>query len=434
MINPQVTRLESGLQVVSIPMPASESVTVLALSNTGSRYETPEQYGIAHFFEHMVFKGTQSYPTAQDLAVSVDGIGANFNAYTSKEYTGYYVQSASRHFDLALDVVSDMLLTPQLRQEDIDREKGVIVEEINMYVDSPQRHINNLFEQLIYKGSGLEHDVLGSKETVTSLKTADFETFLHDWYDVSNLVVVVAGDAAVVSDSAFLENVGTAFSKAHAERRRQPDTTKHLAENPLSDQKLLINHRPTEQAHIVMGWPGLKRGHAQRYALTLLGTVMGGGMSSRLFSEVREKRGLCYYVYSDIDMYHDGGLVGAGAGVDPQRVDEAITVITDEWTEVVSGKKAITQDELERAKEHMAGKLALSLETSDGVAQYFGLKQLLEGEMPRIDEIIKRYNQVTLEEVQAVAEQLLQSGELRLGLIGPFENDEARFEALRARG
>jgi len=199
-------------------MPAVESVTVLVLCNTGSRYEKPEQYGIAHFFEHMVFKGTKKYPTAQILASTVDGIGADFNAFTGKEYTGYYVKAAAQHVGLALDVVSDMLLAPELRQVDIDREKGVIVEELNLYLDTPHRHIADLFDNMVYQGNGLEHDIVGNKSTIRSLKSDDFQTFLQSWYGLGNMLLVLAGDSQVVEDEATMDLIRAAFAKEAGER------------------------------------------------------------------------------------------------------------------------------------------------------------------------------------------------------------------------
>ncbi len=438
--------LDNGLPVLRVPMPAMESVSVLLLSNTGSRYEKPEQYGIAHFLEHMVFKGTKKYPDAQSLAEVVDGVGADFNAFTGKEYTGYYVKAASRHLELALDVVSEMLMMPRLRQADIDREKGVILEEINMYRDTPARHIGNLFEQMTYQGTGLEHDIIGLPETVTALKTADFKSFLQEWYGLPNMLLIVAGDERVVGDQAvrsakggarrsttslltkttsLLTKIELAFNKGQQERIQEKVAVRtQLEDQPYGTNRLHVEHKPTEQAHLVLGWPGLSRHDQQRHALSLLGIILGGNMSSRLFSEVREKRGLAYYVSTDIDLYHSRGNFGASAGVDTKRIEEAVTVILAEFNQLAAGKKPITQQELDRAKEYTAGKMALAYEDSLSVAQFYGMKQLLTDQIESPDEVLAKVRAVELEEVQQLVQQLVQPEEVRLALIGPYEDQE----------
>lgn len=439
MLKHYLTTLDSGLTVIRIPMASVASATVLVLANTGSRYEQSSQYGIAHFFEHMVFKGTEQYPDAQALAAVVDSVGADFNAFTGKEYTGYYVKAASEHLQLAVEVVSDMIMTPKLRQEDIDREKGVIIEELNMYVDTPARHIGNLFDQMMFSSSGLGHDIIGTKDTINSMTSDDFHGFLNQWYGLGNIVVMVAGDASLVDDPALLTNIETAFNKGDAATRasgKAPviDQLNETEKSPISDQKLLVEYRKTEQAHFVMGWPGLARTDSDRYALSVLSVILGGNMSSRLFTEVREKRGLCYYVHSDTDMYHNTGVFGASAGVDPSRVEEAIKVSIDQFTGLVTGQGSpISGQEVAKAKAYIAGKLALGLEDSESVAQYFGLKHILEGQIKTPEMVLELIDAVTLEEVQGVAQRLIQPGQLRFGIIGPFK-DKSVFEQLRAAG
>jgi predicted Zn-dependent peptidase len=421
MLNYLKTVLPSGLTVIRVPMPAVKSVTVLALVSTGSRYEPEKWFGISHFLEHMVFKGTQKYPDSQALAAAVDAVGAKFNAFTSKEYTGYYVKAASQHSGLALDFVSDQLLTPQLKQEDIDREKGVIIEEINMYADMPSAHIGNLFEQMVYQPSGLGHDVLGTKETVSSLTTQDFQSYLKQWYGLKNVVLILAGDDTVLSKESVLSEIETAFSKGNSKERQAEKFSDHLEKRPLSEERLLVEFKQTEQAHFIMGFPGISRSHKARHALSLLSVILGGNMSSRLFTEVREKRGLCYYVHSDTDFFHDCGLFGASAGVDPKRVEEAIKVTREEFLTVTTGQKPITALDLKTAKDYLIGKVIMDLEDSESVAQYFGMKQLLTGRVETPEELFAKFNAVTLEEIQGIADKLIQPDQLRLALIGPFK-------------
>lgn len=423
MIKYTVTQLTSGLTVVKLPMAIVSSVTVLALANTGSRYEQPEWQGIAHFFEHMVFKGTARYPDAQALAAVVDGVGADFNAFTSKDYTGYYVRAAAEHVGLALDVVSDMLLTPKLDQADIDREKGVIIEELNMYVDSPQRHIDNVFDQLMFSDPGLSHDIVGTKQTVQSFTSDDFRRFLHQWYGLSNLVLVVAGDASVVEGKKLDDQIDQAFSKPMAEPRvAKPADLRQFPTRVFGEERLKVVFRETQQAHFVLGWPGLERSHPDRYALALLSTVLGGNMSSRLFTEVREKRGLCYYVHSSEEHFHDVGVFGGGAGVDPTRTAEALAVTIGEFLAIGDGTKPVTEAELQRAKDYVVGKTILGLEDSESMAQYFGMRQLLRQEIETPAETLAKIKAVKLVDVHRIAQKVIKSDQLRLAMIGPFKH------------
>ncbi len=438
MTTPSLTKLSHGMEVLTIPMPTTPSVTVLLLGNTGSRYETPAQYGIAHFFEHMVFKGTLKYPDPQTLAVTIDAIGAQSNAFTSKEYTGYYIKAASRHLDIALDVLTDMLIRPLLKQTDIDRERGVIIEEINMYEDTPMQNIGNIFDQLMYRGSGLEHDVIGSKETVSAVNREDFIAFLRQFYHPSNLTLVIAGDESVVDPirlNGHLEQMLTEklleATMGNGElllpqERWSAETLLAKDEPMIGQEQLLVQTKTTEQVHLMLGWPGIKRGDERRYALGLLVTVLGGNMSSRLFTEVREKRGLCYYVHADADYFHDTGSVAAGAGVDPKRTQEAIQVIKDECLAVGEGRRPIDSQELERAKEYNIGSLQLSLEDSRSVAQFYGMRQLLRREIETPEEVVERLRKVTVEEVNSVAKELLLADQMRLAVIGGLKEEEMR--------
>ncbi|PIR61531.1 MAG: hypothetical protein COU66_03320 [Candidatus Pacebacteria bacterium CG10_big_fil_rev_8_21_14_0_10_44_11] len=425
-------QLKNGLSVLVVEMPGVHSVTSLVLCNTGSRYEDPHQAGIAHFFEHIVFKGTAKYSSPQLLASSIDAIGADFNAFTSKEYTGYYVKSASQHLESSLDVLSDMLLCPLIKQADIDREKGVIIEEINMYKDTPMRYVADLFEQMAYADFGLKHDIVGNKTTISAIKQSDFQTFLSSWYGLPNMLLVLAGDADVLHKDSTLKLVEEAFAKEPNQPRATTKVTieNYFSKQPLSVERLYIEHKQTEQAHLILGWPGISRHEdAMRPQLSILDTVLGGNMSSRLFSEVREKRGLCYYVRSDTDMYHEVGLVGASAGVDPNRVFEAIEVIMNEFAQLAQSKKPITAAELVRAKEYIRGTMTLSFEDSRSVAQNYGLKQLLLNKVETLEESLARIQAVTLEEVNQLAVQLFAKAKPKLTVIGPFDQRD-KFENL----
>lgn len=441
MFTHRLDTLTNGLPVLSIPMPAIKSVTVLVLANTGSRYESADKQGIAHFFEHIVFKGTEKFPTAQELSSYIDAVGADFNAFTSKEYTGYYVKAASQHTGLALDVISDMLLRPQIRQSDIDREKGVIIEEINMYADTPARHVGDLFDNLYFKGTGLEHDIIGSKETVSGISSEDFKAFLKQWYGYGNLLLVMAGDDTVVGQLDTFDLIETYFAKTGPMTEGRVIGKQNIAEIIASeattagdlpvDQRIHLAEKKTEQAHFVLGWPGIHRMDPRRYAVSLLSTILGGPMSSRLFIEVREQRGLCYYIHADTDLYHDRGVLGVAAGVDPTRITEALKVTLDEFYAVTDGRKPITAAELQRAKDYVAGKMVLGLEDSESVAQFFGMRQLLTNQISSPDEVLEKIRAVTLDEVNQVARELIVPDQVRLTIIGPYSTAEEFAQLLR---
>ena len=429
-MNPQFTKLANGLSVIIIPMKGVESLTVMALVNTGARFEPRGKEGLAHFFEHIVFKGTEKYPTAQKLSAAVDNLGADFNAFTNHEYTGYYVKAAAKHLTVALDVVSDLLLSPLIRPKDVEREKGVIVEEINMYHDTPIRHVDNLFSQLVYQGSSLGHNVVGTKQTVQAITSADFKTFIQQWYGLSNMVLVLSGKASAVENPATLKLIEKMFNKNQNGRRQQhQDIQPFLSDESLAAERFKLESRQTQQAHFILGWPGIKRNHPDRHTLSVLSVILGGNMSSRLFTEVREKRGLCYYIHSKVDQYHDKGLLGMMAGVDPARIIEAIQVSTDVFQRMADHSQKLTKTELKRAQEYLIGKLVLSMEDSDFVAQFVGLRKILLNKITTPQETIKKIQSVTLEQVMILAERLIKSGELRLALIGPYQ-DERKFTDL----
>jgi predicted Zn-dependent peptidase len=417
----QLDRLKGGLRVLRVPV-ETDSVMTLCLANTGSRYEKAAEWGIAHFFEHMVFKGTAKYPTAKEIAVKIDGIGANFNAFTSEEYTGYYIHGAARHLPLALDMVAEMLLQPRLDQAEIDRERGVILEEMNMYIDDPRSHLQNQFQQMVYAGSGLGHDVIGTKATVQAINREHFVSFLRSWYGLDNLVLVLAGRKKTLNDPDLLTQVAEIFGqKKYAPRAEAVSLHKWLRPDFRYGERLRVEFRETEQAHFILGWPSYKLGDERKYALGLLKVILGANMSSRLFTEVREKRGLCYYVGSFTETNRDSGQFGAMAGVSLTKIEEALRVTIGEFGQIAAGEKPITEDELQRAKDYVEGKTVLSLEDGVGVGESFGFQQLLEGKIELPHERWAKIKKVTVEEVMAVAADLVKKDELRLAVIGPYK-------------
>ncbi len=416
-----VSTLANDLTVLRVAMPGVKSVTALALVNTGRRYEEEKFAGISHFLEHMVFKGTDKFPTAQDVAAAIDDVGGEFNAFTGKEYTGYYVKLAARYLDTALDVVTDMLCVPTLRQEDIDRESGVIVEEINMYEDMPMRQIHSIFDKQIFADTNLEGEILGLKETVTALKSADFRHYMNEWYGFGNVVFIVAGDESVVGDDSVVTKIENLVKKGGEERKSSDH--KPFYGSKYAPKRKQIVYKKTEQAHFKMGFPAFSRSDERRYALTVLTTLMGTTMSSRLFTEIREKRGLCYFVKADTDFYQDVGVFTGYAGVDPKRVNEAVSTMKSEFLALLN-EKPVTEQEVASAKRNVIGQLFLELEDSQSVAIWYGMKQLLQGEIETEEEIVKRIEAVTLEDVQKLVHEIVREDNLHFALIGPFKEED----------
>lgn len=409
--------LANGMKLASVPMPSLNSVTVLAMVNVGSRFEKPELAGISHFLEHLPFKGTKNYPSSLALAEAVDGVGGKHNAFTGKEYTGYWVKVASGNLDLALDIVSDLLMQPLLPPEEIEKERGVIIEEINMYEDEPRAKVANLFDELVYAGSGLAGDVIGTKETVGKISLSDFKHHYDSWYAPSNVVVGVAGG---VDQETLTAKVEKAFSKGEV-RSGGGKPTYGMTQQ--TKPRIHVFHKDTEQAHFYLGYPSVSRQDPMRYAQSIFATLLGGNSSSRLFNEIREKRGLAYYAYASADIYHDNGSLYALEGVAISKVEEAIKVTLEEFEQAAQGK-SITNKSVAAAKEYLIGKTTLDLEDSASMASFIVRKLLLEGKTEPVEETLKKIQSVTVEEVKQVAKRILQPTSLNLSLIGPFKNPD----------
>jgi predicted Zn-dependent peptidase len=413
--------LDNGLRLLTAPMPQVPSTTCFVFLAAGSRYETPETNGIAHFAEHMFFKGTERRPTARDIGSEIDGIGGEFNAFTGKEYTGYYVRCAADHRPIALDVLTDMLRNSTFATEEIEREKGVIVEEMNMYFDSPREYVGGVYESLLYGDQPLGWDIIGRKETVRAATRETFLDYIGRWYRPSRMVVGIAGR---LGDDVRGE-VERLLGDLEPAETGEPEPVV-LSENGVGP-RVRVHTKQSDQAHLVLGVPSYPVGHPDRYVLQVLATVLGGGMSSRLFLEVRERRGLAYYVHGVNHSYTDAGSLHAQAGVDLNRVDEAVTTIVDQLKRLVD--EPVPSDELEKARSFAKGRFVLQLESPQGLILFGLRREVLEGEAVEPDEVVAEIDAVTAEDVQRVAQDILGNGGVHLALIGPFEDAE-RFEKL----
>lgn len=414
------TALSNGTRVVTAPMSHAQSVACFVMFAAGSRYETRDESGIAHFAEHMFFKGTERRPTARDIASEIDGIGGEFNAFTGKEVTAYYVKCAAETRDVALDVLVDMLRHSRFDAGEIEREKGVIVEEMNMYADTPRSYIGNVWERHLYGDQPLGWDIIGTEETVRAATRETFVGYLDRWYRPERTVVGLGGNVGEGLVDRLEALLGDAPATATGAARE--------LETGASGGVVRVHTKQSDQAHIVVGAPSYPIGHPDRYALQLVGTVLGGGMSSRLFTEVRERRGLAYYVFCGNSSYADAGAIAAQAGVDLNRIDEAIETIVHELRQAAS--EPVPAEELEKARAFAKGRFVLGLESPHGTIMFGLRREVLEGRTAEPDEVLAGLDAVTAEDVQRVAADVL-GGELRLALIGPFD-DPSRFEPLLA--
>lgn len=403
-------------------MPSFESATAMVMVGAGSRYETPKNTGISHFLEHMAFKGTTKRPSAMDIASLIDGVGGECNAFTSKEITGYYVKAAVSNVDLCLDVLSDMLQHSKFDQGEIDKEKGVILEEKNLYEDTPSRHIGDLYEILLYGDTPLGREIIGTKEVISGVNRQDFVDYMQSLYSANNLTVVVAGG---IKTDEIEKKIEQYFGEM-----KSFDTIRHSKQ--LEDQikpALFVQKKTTEQVHIGLGFRTVSIHSEEKHALSVLSAILGGGMSSRLFSEVREKRGLAYYVRTGSEHYQDVGNLVSTAGLDPKRVEEGISVIVNEYAKIASAKSEITRQELDKAKEYLKGHFVLELEDSRSVAGFFAQGEILEKKIETPEEIIAKIDKITVEDVEFVAKKYFKEKQLNLAIIGNFD-DRQRFEKL----
>ncbi len=410
--------LGNGVRVLTAPMPQAQSVSCFVMFAAGSRYETAEIGGIAHFAEHMFFKGTERRPTARSISAEIDGIGGEFNAFTSKEFTGYYVKCAADTRDVALDVLADMIRNSRFDAEEIEREKGVIVEEMNMYFDTPRDFVGGVYDALLYGDHPLGRDIIGTKETVRAATRDTFTSFIDEWYRPERMVVGVGGRIGEGLTERLEELLGSIEPRATG--LPEPAIT------PPNGSPVSVFTKQSDQAHIVLGARSYPIGHPDRYVLQLLTTVLGGGMSSRLFTEVRERRGLAYYVFSSNAAFLDAGSLYAQAGVDIQRIDDAVSTIAAELRRMA--EEPVPAAELEKARAFAKGRFVLGIESPHGTIMYGLRREVLLGQAEEPEAMLAGLDAVTAEDVQRVAQDVV-GRQLKLAVIGPFE-DAGRFERL----
>jgi predicted Zn-dependent peptidase len=413
------TTLQNGLRVVTNKLNGTKAVTVLVLVGAGSRYENQELRGISHFLEHMFFKGALRYKNTKEVSEAIDSVGGEFNAFTGKEYAGYYVKVASDSVEVACDVLSDMLINARFDQEEIDKERGVILEEYNMYQDTPMYQIGWNFENLVFGDQPLGWDQIGTKELIKSVMHKDFVDYKKKLYTPDNVVVAVVGniendDAVDLVQKYFdmdSEEKGLEFSPIEAK----------------SGGKVYLKEKKTEQAHIAVGFPGYPEMHKDHWALKLLSVILGGNMSSRMFLGVREAKGLAYYIHTSTDDYIDGGAIVTNAGVDLTRMEEATLGIIEEYRKVRD--EEIPEVELKKSKSYSKGKMVLSLEDSEEYAHLLAKYELLHNMGRSPEEIMKLIDEVRVSDISRVCNDLFKEENLKMAVIGPY-SDESKLSGL----
>jgi predicted Zn-dependent peptidase len=410
--------LPNGLRVLTAPMPQAQSVSCVVMLAAGSRYESAETNGIAHFAEHMFFKGTERRPAARDLATEIDAIGGEFNAFTGKEYTGYYVRCAAETRDTALDVLVDMLRNSRFDPQEIEREKGVIIEEMNMYFDTPRDFIGGVYESLLYGDQPLGWDIIGRKETIRGAQRETFTEYVDQWYRPGRMVVGVGGQIG----EGLRERIDELLGDLEPRETGEPAPVV-IGEN---GSRVKVHTKQSDQAHLVLGVRSRPLVDPDRYVLQLVATVLGGGMSSRLFTEVRERRGLGYYVFGTNHAYTDTGSLYAQSGVDINRIDDAVTTIVEQFELLAA--EPVPSEELEKARSFAKGRFVLQLESPHGTIMFGLRREVLEDRAEEPRAVLEALDAVTAEDIQRVAGEILHSG-FHLAVIGPFD-DAARFERL----
>jgi len=412
--------LKNNLRVISVPMADALTTTILILVEAGSEYETRKNNGVSHFLEHMCFKGTEKRLSSLDITSELDAVGAAYNAFTSNQYTGYYAKVQPKHFDEILDIISDIYLNPVFNQREIEKERGVIIEEINMYEDLPMRRVQEFFTNLLYGDQPAGWDIAGKKEIIRRINRNDFIEYQKNHYLGKSTTVVVTGN---FNEKEAVKKIESAFSGIRTGKKVQKLKTVESQKSP----RIFLKMKETDQAHLVVGVRAFDIFDKRKYAIDLLADILGGGMSSRLFQKLREEMGAAYYVKSEADLLSDHGFLTVSAGVDNNKVSEAIKAVVEEFERLI--KEPIEKEELQRVKDRCVGGLIMGLETSDQLAGFYGGQEIITKKIVSPEETIKKIQAVKVEEISAVAKDIFKNNKLNLAIIGPFK-EKPRFEQI----
>ena len=405
--------LKSGLRFIHVPVKDTKTVTFLVLFGAGSKYETVKIAGLSHFLEHMFFKGTKKRPNSLAISEYLDEVGGEYNAFTSKEYTGYYAKVAARHKERAVDFVSDILLNSKFDEKEIEKERGVIIEEMNMYQDNPMAYVGELFEKLLYGDQPAGRLTIGTKEAVTGADRQKFLDYFKKLYLSKNAVVCMAGNISEKDSKDLVEKYLDKFLQGESIEKK-----KVIEKQDKSD--ILLYTKKTDQTHLCLGVRAYDMYSKKRHALQLLSIILGGSMSSRLFTEIREKRGLAYYVRATADLYTDSGYLVMQAGVRNDQAKEAVQVTLEQFKKIRDER--VPEKELYKAKEFVKGKTLIGLESSDEKAMFYSLQEILKNKIEDVKTKFEKIDAVTVDDLQDVAQDIFVNNKLNLAVIGPFKD------------
>lgn len=417
----QKTQLKNKTNLYLVPLENTKAVTVLVMYPVGSRFEAEKMNGVSHYIEHLMFKGTKKRPSTLTLTREIDRLGAEYNAFTSKEYTGYYIKTDAKYLKTALDILSDMLLGSKFDAKEMEKEKTVIVEELRMYKDNPIMNIENVFEELMFDGCPLAWDIGGTEKHVLSYKRADVLKFKKKYYNPENTTVAVAGNTDDNTVKLIEKYFGSNKNGTKLDKKFKPAKFGSVTKS----KRLKVEHKKTDQAQLMLGFPGFHHNHKSSPALSVLNTILGGSMSSRLFIQIRERRGLAYMIRSGADSFRDTGYVYIRAGLEAKNINKAIEVVKQELKKIKS--KGVTKKELQDAKTHIRGGLSLTMEDSSSQASWYARQALFADKIKTPEQKLAELDKVTNEQIIALANKVFKEDKMRVAVIGDIGDRSIRF-------
>lgn len=417
-----IEKLKNGLTVLYIPQNDANSVTTSIMIPVGSRYESDKMAGVSHFIEHMMFKGTKKRPNTLKLTREIDRLGAEYNAFTGKEYTGYYIKTDKNYLDKSFDILSDMLFDSLFQSKEMVKEKTVVVEEIKMYKDNPLMFVDSLFESLLFANCPLGRDIAGTEETVLNYDPKDVVNFRDKYYNPNNLFLAIAGKID--------DNVKNKVEKYFGQRKNKTEKINNFFEKfnygkENKNDRILIDKRKTDQAQLMLGFPAFKIGDKRNKTISVLNTILGGSMSSRLFIQIRERNGLAYFVRSGSDNFRDAGYVYIRAGLDVKNINKAIKIVKTELEKI--SKNGVSKKELIDAKTHIRGSLVLAMEDSSVQASFYLDQVLYNKKIKTVEEKLQEIDNVSNEDIIKVAREIFKWNKVRVALIADVERENIIF-------
>ncbi|MBL7058326.1 insulinase family protein [Patescibacteria group bacterium] len=416
------TTLPNGIQLITAKNNSTNTVTVLVMVKAGSRYENKKINGISHFLEHLMFKGTKSYPTPEKLSIALDSLGGEFNAYTSEEFTGYWIKVEHSKIESAIEMLSEMLNNSTFPLEEIERERGVIIEEINMVKDEPMRYIYYLFIKCLYGDTPAGREIIGPKTNIKSISRQNILDYYNTFYTPTNITIAIAGR---------INNTEALVEKYFNINKESKENIKDSVTINQTRPAILIENRKTDQAHLSLGFHACPINHPDEMTLKILAEILGGSMSSRLFTQLRGKNGLAYYVRTMPDVYTDSGYITTNAGVPVKKINEAIKIIINEYKKIKND--LVSDDELNKVKNIIKGRVVIELEASDKVAEWYAKTNLMRGSILTPSEFIKKIDAVTAKHIKNLANKIFTTSQLNLAIIGNCdEKDKEKFYKLLA--